>query len=38
MEKKTVNILGTECDADYDDFKAHARAAVTQMSAENAEY
>lgn len=26
----------TECDADYDDFKAQAREAVAQMSAESA--
>lgn len=31
--RELYNANQTECDADYDDFKAQARAAVAQMNA-----
>lgn len=34
--RELYNSNQTECDADYDAFKAQARAAVAQMSAESA--
>ena len=34
--RELYNVNQTECDADYDDFKARARAAVAQMNVSEA--
>lgn len=35
--RELYNANQTECDADYDDFKAQARAAVAQMNTESSD-